>query len=196
MREIAYQLAHQTETVFNIPEEEGEDVDPKQGVATADGNIDITPPAAYLPTLVSQLTTLKRPVVVVLDGFDLFAAHPRQALLYCLLDTVQSCRVGEGRNGMLVVGVSCVVNCINLLEKRVKSRFSHRVLKVPNPSTFDVYLKVARRLLGVSLGENDFGKGKGKKAALAEWTGLWTESIEVCDDLHINSCIQHLHRYF
>jgi len=184
MREIAYQLTHQTETVFNIPEEEleGEDADLKHGVAMADGNVDITPPAAYLPTLISQLTGLKRPVVVVLDAFDLFAAHPRQALLYCLLDTVQSCRVGEGRNGMLVIGVSCVVNCVNLLEKRVKSRFSHRVLKVPNPSTFDEYLKVARKLLNVTPSVNDFGKEKGKKAALTEWAGLWTESIEVRDD--------------
>lgn len=47
-----------------------------------------------------------KPVVVVLDGFDLFAEHARQALLYCLLDTVQSCRAGEGSRGLAVVGVT------------------------------------------------------------------------------------------
>lgn len=176
MREIAYQLSRQTDTVFNIPEDEleGDNAEPKQ--PSNNEAIDITPPAAYLPTLISQLTTLKRPVIVVLDAFDLFAAHPRQALLYCLLDTVQSCRVGDGRNGLLVAGVSCVVNCINSLEKRVKSRFSHRVLKVPNPSTFDAYIGIAKELLGVVPELREPTKGK---RSLTEWNGLWAESLEV-----------------
>ncbi|KIM33927.1 hypothetical protein M408DRAFT_5352 [Serendipita vermifera MAFF 305830] len=178
MREIAYQLTHQTGVAFNIPdEEEGGD----QGKSTEPGpdeQVDFTPPAAYLPALISQLTSLKRPVVVVLDAFDLFVSHPRQALLYCLLDTAQSCRAGDGRNGLLVVGASCVVNCVNYLEKRVKSRFSHRILKVANPPTLDEYLAVARRLLGAPLDETEVEGDKRGKAALAEWRELWKTSVE------------------
>lgn len=57
------------------------------------------PPAAHLPALIGILPTLARPTIVVLDAFDLFALHPRQSLLYCLLDTVQSCRAGGSGNG-------------------------------------------------------------------------------------------------
>jgi origin recognition complex subunit 4 len=174
MREIAYQLTHQTGLAFNIPndqEGEGPTVD-----ASPDEQVDFTPPAAYLPALVSQLTSLKRPVVVALDAFDLFVAHPRQALLYCLLDTAQSCRAGDGRNGLLVVGASCVVNCVNYLEKRVKSRFSHRILKVANPSTIEEYTRIARRLLSTPLDDTEARSGN---TALAEWRELWKTAVEV-----------------
>ncbi|PVG04578.1 hypothetical protein CPB86DRAFT_746443 [Serendipita vermifera] len=173
MQEIAYQLSHQTDTVLSIPEEEME-ANNEEG----DGGVDFSPPAAYLPTLISQLTSLKKPVVVALDAFDLFAAHPRQALLYCLLDTVQSCRAGDGRNGLLVIGSTCVVNCVNLLEKRVKSRFSHRILKVTNPSTLDEYIDVAKKLLGTSLDPKEYAKNKAERKHLAEWNDYWTTTIE------------------
>lgn len=181
MREVAYQLTHQTGVAFNIPDEEdGDETHAKPAPELgADEQVDFTPPAAYLPALISQLTSLKRPVVVVLDAFDLFVAHPRQALLYCLLDTAQSCRAGDGRNGLLVVGASCVVNCVNYLEKRVKSRFSHRILKVANPSTIEEYTGIARRLLSTPLDESDADVDKRSKTVLAEWRELWKTSVEV-----------------
>jgi origin recognition complex subunit 4 len=174
MQEIAYQLSHQTDTVFSIPEEETEVVNEE-----GDGGLDFSPPAAYLPTLISQLTTLKKPVVVSLDAFDLFAAHPRQALLYCLLDTVQSCRAGEGRNGLLVIGSTCVVNCVNLLEKRVKSRFSHRILKVTNPSTLDEFMEVTKNLLSTPLNPKEHATSKVEKKYLTEWKEYWATAIDV-----------------
>jgi len=177
MREVAYQLTHQTGVAFNIPDDE--DGDGKAAEASPDEQVDFTPPAAYLPALISQLTSLKRPVVVILDAFDLFVSHPRQALLYCLLDTAQSCRAGDGRNGLLVVGASCVVNCVNYLEKRVKSRFSHRILKVANPSTIEEYTSIARRLLSTPLNEVEGSIDKRGKAALAEWRELWKAAVEV-----------------
>lgn len=170
MQEIAYQLNHQTDSVFSIPEEDRE-----EGEAPENDEIDFTPPAAYLPTLVSQLTTLKRPVVVVLDAFDLFISHPRQALLYCLLDTAQACRAGEGRNGLLIIGLSCVVNCLNNLEKRVKSRFSHRILKVCNPSTLAEYLEIAKTLLSVSLTHESV---ECTAKDLAKWNLHWRKCVE------------------
>ncbi|KAG8825282.1 hypothetical protein FRC19_011776 [Serendipita sp. 401] len=174
MLEMAYQLKHQTGASINIPDEDEEEANQ----ANDNDGIDFTPPAAYLPTLISLLPTFKRPIVVVLDAFDLFAAHPRQALLYCLLDTVQSCRAGEGRNGLLVIGLTCVVNCVNLLEKRVKSRFSHRILKVPNPSSLEEYVQIARQLLDVRLDRNEVPMAH-KIADLAQWNQRWRESVEV-----------------
>ena len=44
-----------------------------------------------------------KPIILIVDEFDLFALHPRQSFLYCLLDIVQGNR---RRGGVGVVGVS------------------------------------------------------------------------------------------
>ncbi|KAJ3350844.1 origin recognition complex subunit 4 [Entophlyctis luteolus] len=63
------------------------------------------------------------PVVFVLEEFDLFALHPKQALLYTLLDISQTCV-----NPVFVIGTSQRQDALDLLEKRVKSRFSHQLI--------------------------------------------------------------------
>lgn len=62
----------------------------------------------------TTMTTLSRPTIVIVEAFDLFTNHARQALLYCLLDTVQSCRAGEGRKGVAVVGVTSRVVSLHM----------------------------------------------------------------------------------
>lgn len=72
----------------------------------------------YAPTtLPSHLLALltapsPRAIIVIIDEFDLFTEHARQALLYCLLDVVQSVQTGPvettGR-GIAVIGVTCRV---------------------------------------------------------------------------------------
>jgi len=171
MRDIAYQLNHQTGSSFNLPEEDAEDVTPDG--EEDDLRYNFAPPAAYLPTLISQLPTLSRPVIVVLDAFDLFAQHPRQALLYCLLDTVQSCRAGAGRNGLLVAGMTTKVNCVNLLEKRVKSRFSQRVLRVSSLTSLDNVVHFVRAILSPGLGLLEPEK------VMEEWNRIWTDGVQV-----------------
>lgn len=47
--------------------------------------------------------TQSKPLILIVDEFDLFAQHPRQSFLYCLLDIVQGNR---RRGGVAVVGVS------------------------------------------------------------------------------------------
>lgn len=95
-------------------------------------------PDDYAPTtlpahLLALLTAAsERAIIIVVDEFDLFTEHARQALLYCLLDVVQSVQAGQGR-GIAVVGVTSRVDTLLLLEKRVKSRFSHRVWRVESP---------------------------------------------------------------
>lgn len=60
-------------------------------------------------------------VVFVLDEFDLFTTHPRQTLLYNLFDIAQSRKAP-----ILVLGLTTRFDVAEQLEKRVKSRFSHR----------------------------------------------------------------------
>ncbi|KAI9467210.1 origin recognition complex subunit 4 C-terminus-domain-containing protein [Lactarius psammicola] len=143
LREIARQLSTQTGRSFDI---EVTDMEDESQRVPDDPTVPLPPPT-YLPTLISALPTLARPTVLVLEAFDLFAIHGRQALLYCLLDTAQSCRAGKSSKGIAVIGVTTRVDTINLLEKRVKSRFSGRMLRTAGPGTLDDWMSIARNAL-------------------------------------------------
>lgn len=62
-------------------------------------------------------------LIFVLEEFELFAGHYNQSLLYNLFDIAQSSELP-----LLVVGITCCVDAVDHLEKRVKSRFSHRYI--------------------------------------------------------------------
>lgn len=64
-----------------------------------------------------------QPIVFILDEFDLFANHRNQTLLYNLFDIAQT-----KQTPISVIGVTCRLDVTELLEKRVKSRFSHRYI--------------------------------------------------------------------
>ena len=168
IREIAWQLSHQTGKQITVGDEEdsdnpeiNEDGMEQQGIASL-------PPPAYLPSLISTLPSQPKPVVVVLDAFDEFALHGRQALLYCLLDTVQSCRVGSGLNGLVVIGVTNRVDTITLLEKRVKSRFSGRMLRTAGPRNVQDWWRLTRAILTVPVSKEEDVDG---------WKELWGGSV-------------------
>ncbi|XP_053686706.1 origin recognition complex subunit 4 [Sabethes cyaneus] len=60
-------------------------------------------------------------VIFILEEFDLFCSHHNQTLLYNLFDVAQSAQAP-----ICVLGITARLDVIELLEKRVKSRFSHR----------------------------------------------------------------------
>jgi len=168
IREIAWQLSHQTGKRIAIDdEEEGDNPDANEEEMDQQ-DVASLPPPAYLPSLISTLPSQPKPVVVILDAFDEFALHGRQALLYCLLDTTQSCRVGSGLNGLAVIGVTNRVDTINLLEKRVKSRFSGRMLRTAGPRSVQDWWRLTRGILTVHLGKEEDVDG---------WKELWGGSV-------------------
>ncbi|KAJ6262413.1 hypothetical protein Dda_3221 [Drechslerella dactyloides] len=71
----------------------------------------------------SMAETTSISVLFLLSEFEQFAAHPRQTLLYNLFDIAQARKAP-----IAVVGMTSKVNIVEDLEKRVKSRFSHRTL--------------------------------------------------------------------
>ncbi|CAE6401524.1 unnamed protein product [Rhizoctonia solani] len=180
MREIARQLVLQSGEALDVPLDEEEDPD--------EGPTGVHVPAAtHLPQIVGALARQIRPVIVVLDAFDLFAEHARQALLYCLLDTVQSCRAGQGSQGLAVVGVTSRIDCLTMLEKRVKSRFSHRIIRVSPPPTVDSYISLMMSTLAVSARsdkprwpatpkKNQFPAGA--TVQTDSWYTTWRDSID------------------
>ncbi|KAH7334464.1 origin recognition complex subunit 4 C-terminus-domain-containing protein [Rhizoctonia solani] len=160
MREIARQLVLQTGEALDVPLDE-EDLD--------EGPTGVhVPTATHLPQIVGALARQIRPVIVVLDAFDLFAEHARQALLYCLLDTVQSCRAGQGTQGLAVVGVTSRIDCLTMLEKRVKSRFSHRIIRVSPPPTVDSYISFMMSTIAISA----------TTTQADSWYMTWRDSID------------------
>lgn len=81
-------------------------------------------------------------MIFILDEFDLFAQHPKQALLYNLFDAAQS-----AQNPMAVIGLTCRLDTLDLLEKRVKSRFSHRQIYLFPSSNFGQFIEIAKGTL-------------------------------------------------
>ncbi|KAI0092429.1 origin recognition complex subunit 4 C-terminus-domain-containing protein [Irpex rosettiformis] len=168
VREIARQLADQTGKSLLPTEEDDQDNSENPFLSSSDTVISLPPPS-HLLALISVIPTLSRPTIVVLDASDLFALHARQALLYCLLDTVQSCRVGSSSKGLAVVGVTTQVDTINMLEKRVKSRFSGRMLRTASPRKLDDWIRGAKAALCTSLvspAEED-----------DDWSRMWESSV-------------------
>uniref|UniRef100_A0A182Q574 Origin recognition complex subunit 4 n=1 Tax=Anopheles farauti TaxID=69004 RepID=A0A182Q574_9DIPT len=82
-------------------------------------------------------------VIFLLEEFDLFCSHHNQTLLYNLFDVAQSAQAP-----ICVVGVTARLDVIELLEKRVKSRFSHRqVFLLPPEDDFEGRLELFADLL-------------------------------------------------
>ncbi|KAJ2498166.1 origin recognition complex subunit 4 [Coemansia sp. RSA 1972] len=82
------------------------------------------------------------PVIFVLEEFDLLAQHPKQSLLYTLFDIAQS-----QQTPIAVLGVTARIDVLDLLEKRVKSRFSHRQIYVHNMASVEEFVQIAREAL-------------------------------------------------
>ncbi|GAX83598.1 hypothetical protein CEUSTIGMA_g11023.t1 [Chlamydomonas eustigma] len=94
--------------------------------ATYDENL------TFLRTMLQALYRCLKSVVFVLDELDVFTKKGKQVLLYNLLDTLAHSKVQA-----CVVGVSCMVDVMDHMEKRVKSRFSHRRILITTPSHFE-----------------------------------------------------------
>jgi origin recognition complex subunit 4 len=178
--DIARQINKQAEgrTVFPTGEEGDEEpqVDDPTGA-----DVVALPPSSHLHALISMLPTLSRPVIVILDSFDLLALHPRQALLYCFLDVVQSCQSGSSTKGLVVIGMTTRLDTINMLEKRVKSRFSGRIIRTAAPSKWEYWSRISSFLLSPPI------PAKGVRHT-EEWNSIWSEAIKkfINDDATIN----------
>lgn len=178
MREIGIQLNQQTgqkvflnsdDAIFES-EDSSEDnpfLDP--GTVNGPPSGFTLPPASHLPALISIIPTLSRSTIIVLDAFDLFALHPRQSLLYCLLDTVQSCRAELGSKGLAVIGLTSRVDTIQLLEKRVKSRFSGRTFRTAPPANLEYWLGFTRSVMKAKCNLDFVNE---------EWTGFWANKVD------------------
>ena len=114
----------------------------------------------YADTLTTLLALLSHPselgepdagqasksVIFILDEFELFATHPRQTLLYNLFDIAQSRKAP-----IAVLGLTTRFDVAESLEKRVKSRFSHRQVHLPLAKNFASFREMCNSALLVRI---------------------------------------------
>ncbi|KAI6253198.1 hypothetical protein MCOR19_010227 [Pyricularia oryzae] len=141
----------------------------------------------YADTLASLLAVLSHPaeiagadpgvtsksVVFVMDEFDLFATHARQTLLYNLFDIAQARKAP-----IAVVGLTSKVDVVETLEKRVKSRFSHRYVYLSLPKTLGAYWDICKQSLMVEPDEVMLAGLSGPSAGRKVFNDWWNKQIE------------------
>jgi origin recognition complex subunit 4 len=125
--------------------------------------------------------TATKSIVILLDEFDLFVTHPRQTLLYNLFDIAQARKAP-----IAVIGLTTKVDVTEMLEKRVKSRFSHRYTYVPLPRSFEDFSDICLASLDLNDAEMaDIAVELGDERGLVEsnrWKTLlegWKEYLKV-----------------
>ncbi|CAG8539971.1 79_t:CDS:2, partial [Ambispora leptoticha] len=83
-----------------------------------------------------------KPIIFILDEFDLFTQHNKQALLYNLFDVSQ-----DNQAPVAIIGMTRRLDALFLLEKRVKSRFSHRQIHLYSAENFKTFTEIAKNFL-------------------------------------------------
>ncbi|XP_075504317.1 origin of replication complex subunit 4 isoform X1 [Primulina tabacum] len=122
LKEIARQLCIEHQLLFSK-------------MASSDDN------TQFLVSMLRECGFAHKTIIFVLNEFDLFA-QGKQRLLYSLLDAMQSVT-----SQAVVIGVSCRLDADQLLEKRVRSRFSHRKLLFLHLSRDDLHRLLEHILL-------------------------------------------------
>ncbi|CAK4024041.1 Origin recognition complex subunit 4 [Lecanosticta acicola] len=129
-------------------------------------------------------------VVFVLDEFELFATHPRQTLLYNLFDIAQSRKAP-----IVVLGLTTRIDVAESLEKRVKSRFSHRYVHLALPKSLESF----KRICGAALTLTPEDLADDEHACLqtnatSNPVNQW--NVLVTDFLETETCENFLHRLY
>lgn len=143
---------------------------------------------SYADTLASLLALLSHPeelsgeetdaaaksVIFVMDEFDLFASHPRQTLLYNLFDISQARKAP-----IAVLGLSTKVDVSESLEKRVKSRFSHRYVHLPMSKNLKTFEEICKA--GLEVQDTDKSRFGGDEGQML--LDGWSQLLKVCINL-------------
>ncbi|KAI0401018.1 origin recognition complex subunit 4 C-terminus-domain-containing protein [Xylaria palmicola] len=140
----------------------------------------------YADTMASLLALLSHPeeitgaedgvtsksVVFIIDEFELFATHARQTLLYNLFDIAQARKAP-----IAVLGLTTRIDVVESLEKRVKSRFSHRYVYLSLPKSLPAYWDICKQ--GLIVDKEDF-EAEGLDTSLQgldEFHDYWSKKI-------------------
>ncbi|KAK1759429.1 origin recognition complex subunit 4 [Echria macrotheca] len=157
----------------------------------------------YADTMASLLALLSHPseiaeshegvtsksVIFIIDEFDLFATHARQTLLYNLFDIAQAKKAP-----IAVLGLTTRIDVVETLEKRVKSRFSHRYVYLSLPKILAAFWDVCRQ--GLTVDEEDMAS-EGLDTSVEGHQQFWEWWNNKLEALHKTRQFQdHLETHF
>ena len=145
----------------------------------------------FLLSVLKALADANKAALFILEDFDLFAQTQKQTFLYCLLDSLQ-----KSQSKAIVIGTTCRHDCLELLEKRVRSRFSHRTITlVPPIKAVDENngaLDILKSMLTVPsevYPDGDAAEDHNKKVEIAcsdkQVTGLISDLVESSNSVHM-----------
>ena len=126
-------------------------------------------------------------VIFVIDEFDMFTYHPRQTLLYNLFDIAQARKAP-----IAVLGCTGKVDVVEMLEKRVKSRFSHRYVFVPPARSIPAYWEICKQGLVI---DGEVAEREGLLTELEgfdEFMGYWSKKIDVRSYPQARRCLAEM----
>ena len=109
-----------------------------------------------------------------MDEFDLFTTHSRQTLLYNLFDIAQAKKAP-----IVVLGLTTRIDVVESLEKRVKSRFSHRYVHLSLPRSLPAFWDICKAGLTVDTEEVDFEGFCDGAPGQNEFLSFWQGMVEV-----------------
>lgn len=99
----------------------------------------------------------KKGTIIILDEFDIFC-RKNQTMLYNLFDLTQKCTY------ICIIGMTTRLDCIELLEKRVKSRMNQAIIHLTSPfQTFADFAIFASKLFTTSQASLSSGSKKATK---------------------------------
>ena len=137
----------------------------------------------------------QKSLIFIMEEFDQFTSHPRQTLLYNLLDVAQS-----RKTPIAVIGMTTRIDIAESMEKRVKSRFSHRYIHIPLARNYDTFRAICRanlectsenltpkELIQFSKNKKPIGKAKkDQKGFRGDFLEKWNSQVSVCYFLYHN----------
>lgn len=141
----------------------------------------------YADTLASLLAVLSHPseivdtqqgvtsksVIFIIDEFDLFATHARQTLLYNLFDIAQARKAP-----IAVLGLTTRIDVVETLEKRVKSRFSHRYTYLSLAKSLPAFWDICKQGLTVEDEDLDDAVIDATQPGFSQFLEWWNSQVE------------------
>lgn len=163
LREIARQLDYHSKKFNN--DEDNETLTHKfeqRGISDTFNNILAILDDAPSNSKDSDQSLQSAAIIFVIDEFEKYTGNNKQALLYNLFDLSQTSSIP-----ICILGISTKITTGELLEKRVKSRFSQRIISINRPKTVEEFWENAK--LNLIVDDKLLGNEK--------YTHLWNEHI-------------------
>ncbi|TVY15751.1 Origin recognition complex subunit 4 [Lachnellula arida] len=147
-------------------------------------------PSEISESQTNQPDQTTKSVIFILDEFDLFTTHARQTLLYNLFDIAQARKAP-----IAVLGLTTRIDVVESLEKRVKSRFSHRYVYLSQPRSLPAFWEICKEALTMNTEELDAEVLSPDIGDQDEFLSFWHTMV---DDLYNkdNSFKHHMQSYF